>query len=90
MELLLYLLFAAGEVCAVALLHKLADGRVELRLREEFSKLKVLGDGISYEMRCHDLPRFPSDVKTSDIIFDKGNAAFSLMVPLEDRTIPLG
>jgi hypothetical protein len=51
---------------------------------------KVLGDGISYEMRCHDLPRFPSDVKTSDIIFDKGNAASSFMVPLEARMIPLG
>ena len=88
--MLLYLLLAAGQVCSVALLHKLADGRVKLRLREELSELKVVGDGISYEVRSHDLSRFPSDVKTSDIIFDKGNAASSLMVPLEPRMVPLG
>lgn len=86
----LYLLFAAGEVSSVALFHELADGRVKLRLSEELSELKVLGDGISYEVRCQDLSRFPSDVKTSDIIFDKGNAASSFNVPFEDRMVPLG
>jgi hypothetical protein len=88
--LLLYLFFATGEVSSVALFHKLAYRRVKLRLREELSELNVLCDGISYEMRCHDLPRFPSDVKPSDIIFDAGNAASSFMVPLEPRMVPLG
>jgi hypothetical protein len=61
-----------------------------LRLLEELSEFKVLCDGISYEMRCHDLSRFPPDVKTSDVIFDAGNAAFSFMVPLEAGMVPLG
>ena len=61
-----------------------------LRLLEELSEFKVLCDGISYEMRCHDLSRFPPDVKTSDVIFDAGNAASSFMAPLEPRIIAVG
>jgi hypothetical protein len=84
------LLFASWEVCSVALFHKLAYGRVKLRLREEFSELNVLGDGISHEVRRHDLSRLPSDEKTSDALFDEGYATFSVIVPFVAWMVPLG